>query len=273
MRTLPTVSAAPVSDSASEPASDRASGRASAAGAALERVAGARLALVDAARGGAIVQMVAYHFCYDLNHFGWIRVDLLGDARWIAWRTAIVAQFLFLVGVSLALRAAAVPSGTRPNWRRWTQVAACAALVSLASWQLFGARWIWFGVLHFVALAQLLLPPVARRGAAALMLGALALGLGLFVRLPAFAPDALSWVGFSPVKPRTEDFVPVLPWAGVVLLGIGACNLWLRRAAAGRPVSGTIVRWLALPGRWPLSVYMLHQPILFGALALLGARG
>jgi uncharacterized membrane protein len=232
----------------------------------------ARLELVDAARGWAIVQMVAYHFCYDLNHYGWIRIDMYADGRWIAWRTAIVAQFLFLVGVSLALRAQASAEGTRPNWRRWPQVAGCAALVSLASWQLFGARWIWFGVLHFVALAQLLLPPLARRRRAALALGVLALGLGLAVHLPAFAADALSWIGFSPVKPQTEDFVPLLPWIGVVLLGIGATNLWRPRVDDVRLAPGPILGLPAPAGRWPLTVYMLHQPILFGLLGLIGPR-
>jgi uncharacterized membrane protein len=231
--------------------------------------AAGRLALIDVARGAAIVQMIAYHFCYDLNHFDWIRVDMNRDPGWIAWRTAIVSQFLFLVGVSAALRARSGAAAV--HWRRWHQIVACAALVSAASAALFGARWIWFGVLHFVALAQLVLPRMARWGAANLVLGAAILALGLALQLPFFASDALSWIGFSPVKPATEDFVPVFPWLGVVLIGVGTASAWphFLRAPARPRFEGAVWRVPALLGRWPLTAYMVHQPLLFGALELL----
>lgn len=234
-----------------------------------------RLPIVDAARGLAIVQMIAYHFCYDLNHFGWIHVAMTRDPDWIAWRTAIVGQFLFLVGVSLVLRGRALAAaGIRGPfggdfWRRWIQVAISAAMVSLASAWLFGHRWIWFGVLHFVIAAQLLLAPLARRGSVNIVVGGIVLAVGLLVRIPEFSPDGLSWIGFSPVKPQTEDFVPLFPWLGVVLFGMGVAGLRpFREGAFARllqqePGALRTAAWL---GRWPLTVYMLHQPLLYCAL-------
>ena len=241
-----------------------------------------RLPIVDIARGVAITQMIAYHFCYDLNYFQWIHVALTRDAPWIAWRTAIVSQFLFLVGVSLTLRGASEGAAERGRfWKRWAQIAGCACLVSLASWWLFGARWIWFGVLHFVAVAQLLLLALSRRGPAVGLLGIVVLAMGGALQFALFDDNALSWIGFSPTKPQTEDFVPLFPWLGVVLLGMGAASFWRRSDAAWaqalrRCRTG---RWrpLAFLGRWPLSVYMLHQPllfaVLFGVRALLQIRG
>lgn len=219
--------------------------------------------------------MIVYHLCYDLNYFSWIHVALTRDAPWIAWRTAILAQFLFLVGVALALRRANETSVSKAKaraafWKRWGQIAGCALLVSLASWWLFGPRWIWFGVLHFVALAQLLLLAAPSWGRLALLLGMLVLGAGSLLQLPLFASDALSWIGFSPTKPRTEDFVPLFPWLGVVLLGMGASVIWQRSNASwarwtrARGTEGW--RWAAWLGRWPLTVYMVHQPLLFSAL-------
>ncbi len=235
-----------------------------------------RIPGLDIARGGAIAQMVAFHFCYDLDYFGWIRVSVYDDPYWIAWRSLIVAQFLFLAGVSLTLGRTSDPDCgySAGFWRRWTQIALCAALVSAASWAIFGQRFIWFGVLHFVALAQLLLVPLVALGAWNLLLGALALALGLFVQSPAFASVALSWIGFSPVKPGTEDFVPLLPWIGVVLAGMAACSMWRasrsRRAEAHRAESdlqgSRLLRSIEFVGRWPLTVYMVHQPALFGVL-------
>ncbi len=243
-----------------------------------------RLAVIDIARGTAIVQMIAYHFCYDLNYFGWIRVAMNQDPGWIAWRSAIVTQFLLIVGVCLALPGGAAAPGAGGRIaahalrsRRWWQIAGCAALVSGASALLFGARWIWFGILHFVVVAEVLLAPLRGRPRTSLVVGVLALGLGLGVTLPMFAANGLSWIGFSPVKPRTEDFVPLLPWVGVVLIGMAAGSLWRQSPAAwARGLRGPDMRAaapLVLLGRWPLTVYMLHQPVLFGALALVRWAG
>jgi uncharacterized membrane protein len=242
-----------------------------------------RLDSVDAARGVSILQMIAYHFCYDLNYFSWIHVALTHDAGWIAWRTAIVTQFLFLAGVSLMLRPGAAvrapAHGTdvasrRRFWRRWAQIAGCAALVSIASHELFGPRFIWFGVLHFVAAALILLSPLAHRPAWALALaGALVLAAGLALHVAPMDTNALSWIGFAAHKPQTEDFVPLFPWLGVVLLGMAAAGLWQRSSGRWaltlrRPLAGAW-RLPRLLGRWPLTVYMLHQPLLFGALDLI----
>lgn len=246
-----------------------------------------RLVLIDVARGLAILQMIAFHFCYDLDYFGWIHVSLLGDPRWIAWRSAIVTQFLFLVGISMVLRrGAADASAGRRFWRRWVQIAACAVVVSIATRPLFGPRFIWFGILHFVAATELLLVLAARLGPtlrpswrietlAAIGIGAIA--IGLLVHLPAFDTNAWSWIGFAADKPVTEDFVPILPWIGVVLLGMAAGTAWRYRSyalpASWRwiPHSESVLR-RSLPaflGRWPLTIYMIHQPVLFGSLDLL----
>ena len=91
-----------------------------------------RLDLVDLARGLAIVQMVAYHFIYDLSYFGWIKVVLTASPAFVAWRSAIVTQFLLLVGIGIGLGHA----GARPQrrfWKRWMQIAGAAALVSAGS--------------------------------------------------------------------------------------------------------------------------------------------
>ena len=122
-----------------------------------------RLPIVDVLRGFAVAQMIVFHFIYDLNYFGWVKLSMLTDQPWIGWRTAIVTQFLLLVGVGLVLRASFKP-GTRDFWRRWVEIAAAAVLVSLGSSLVFGPRFIWFGILHFVAAALVLARPLVRLG-------------------------------------------------------------------------------------------------------------
>jgi uncharacterized membrane protein len=235
-----------------------------------------RLALVDVLRGFAVAQMVVYHLIYDLNYFGWVRLRMLVDQPWVGWRTAIVTQFLLLVGVGLVLR-----TSFRPGWRdfarRWAQVAGAALLVSAGSWLVFGPRFIWFGILHFIAVALLLARPLVRLGPWNLALGAAALAAGLMLANPAFNAAPASAIGFVTQKPRTEDYVPLFPWFGIVLAGVGLGALWQRRdwhvPAWLAPLDRRPPRVLLLLGTWALTVYLVHQPLLMGMLWLAKRAG
>jgi uncharacterized membrane protein len=230
-----------------------------------------RLPVVDLARGLAIVQMVVYHFIYDLTYFGWVHFVMTEEAGWIAWRNAIVSQFLLVCGVGIGLGDAAGRSGAR-FWRRWRQIAAAAALVSLATAWLFGPRFIWFGILHFVAVALLLARPLPALGLANLAIGAALIVLGLSVHDAHFDPAWVDWIGLAAHKPATEDYVPLLPWFGVIAIGIGLAGLWRKRGFAVPPswqrLDSAPSRALRWSGQWPLTIYLLHQPILMGVLFL-----
>lgn len=235
-----------------------------------------RLALVDVLRGFAVAQMIVYHFIYDLNHFGWVRVRMLVDQPWVGWRTLIVTQFLLLVGVSLVLRTSFKP-GVGDFFRRWAEVAGAALLVSLGSWLVFGPRFIWFGILHFIAVALLLARPLVRLGAWNLALAAAAFVAWLLYADPVFNPAPANIVGFVTAKPRTEDYVPLFPWLAAVLTGVALGALWQR---AGWQVPTALAsierdppRLLRLLGTWALTVYLVHQPLLMGALSLLKKIG
>ncbi|WP_457322589.1 DUF1624 domain-containing protein [Roseateles sp. P5_E11] len=216
---------------------------------------------LDALRGLAIVWMAAFHFGFDLNHFGWIRQDFYRDPVWTWQRICIVSLFLFCAGGGQAL-AVLAGQGAGRFWKRWSQVAGCAALVSLGSWFMFPNSWISFGVLHGIAVMLLLLRMGLSRlpNAVLLVLAALAVAAPRLVQLPFFDTRWTNWVGLVTHKPITEDYVPVLPWLGVMLVGFAVTRAWpgLWTGSAPRP--------LAVLGRWSLSFYMVHQPVLIGVL-------
>lgn len=223
---------------------------------------------LDALRGAAIVWMAVFHFCFDLNHFGLLdpRQDFYRDPFWTVQRATIVTLFMFVAGLSVAV-ALEAGQGWPRFWRRWAQIAACAVLVSAGSALMFPRSWISFGVLHGFALML-----VAARLAAPLRGWLWPLGLALvllpqFVQHPFFDTRWTNWVGLTTRKPVTEDWAPVLPWLGVVLWGVAAGQglLARRRAALAGALPG-VLSPLALLGRWSLSVYMLHQPVLIGAI-------
>lgn len=225
---------------------------------------------LDVLRGVAIVWMAAFHFCFDLNHYGFIRQDFHTDPLWTVQRSAIVTLFLFCVGLGQAV---ALDQGQTMQrfWRRWAQIAGCALLVSFGSALMFPQTYISFGVLHGIAVILLLLRLVAPAGRWLWPLGGAALLMPLLVQHPFFDTRATNWVGLVTHKPITEDYVPVLPWLGVALWGLAAGQWALRHRPVwlGGPLPAALclpAQPLAMLGRWSLSFYMLHQPVLIGAV-------
>jgi uncharacterized membrane protein len=236
----------------------------------------ARLDPLDTLRGAAIVWMTLYHLCFDLNYLGWLRADFYRDPFWTWQRTAIVSLFLFCAGVSQAV---AHHQGQRWPcfWRRWRQVALCALLVTLGSLLLFPSSFIYFGVLHGMAVMLIVVRWTANWGRWLWWLGAVAiamkfLGAQALLQWPGMEflnHTAFNWLGLVSRKPITQDWVPIFPWLGVIWWGMAA-GQWLlahRPALMTFPVPHAAypLRWL---GRWSLTWYMLHQP---AALALLMA--
>jgi uncharacterized membrane protein len=185
----------------------------------------------------------------------------------------IVSLFLLCAGAGQALALDAGQDWLR-FWRRWAQVAGCAVLVSIGSAQMFPRSWIHFGVLHGIAVMLIVCRLAAPLRGWLWPLGALALALPPLWSHPMFDSPWADWVGLATHKPVTEDYVPVLPWLGVMLWGVAAMQLLLRHRrhwiegrlpAALRADPVTAV--LAALGRRSLSVYMLHQPVLIGALS------
>jgi uncharacterized membrane protein len=227
---------------------------------------------LDVLRALAIVWMAAFHFAFDLNHYGFFdpRHSFHRDPLWTTQRVCIVSLFLFCAGLgqAVALQAGQGSARFTPGfWRRWGQVAGCALLVSAGSALMFPASWIFFGVLHGIAVMLIVCRLVAPWGAWLWPLGALALALPRFVQLTALEHPAFSWIGLVTRKPITEDYVPLLPWLGVMVWGLAA-GQWLlqhRRDLLAGPVPAGL-QPLATLGRWSLSFYMLHQPVFIGGI-------
>ena len=220
-------------------------------------------------RGAAFLLMVVYHAAWDADFLGLVDLDLR-SASWEALRWTTLSLFLGLVGVSLAL-AALRRLDRRTVLRRLALVGGAAILVSAASAIAFPDGLITFGVLHCIAVAGVLaLPflklPVGLVAAA----GVVVLALGAFHH-PAFDPPWLNWLGFASTRPPARDYVPLVPWFGVVLLGLAVGRgTALRLGPATSPPGGS-GRLLSAIGRNCLVLYLVHQPALYGALLVLAA--
>ena len=232
----------------------------------------ARLPLIDAARGLAIAAMVVYHFSWDLRYFGYITANVTEDFGWRLFARLIAGSFLFIVGVSLVLASRSGFNRAR-YLRRLAVIAAAAAAITLATYFVFPDSFVFFGILHHIAAASVL--GLAFVNAPILLVAAAAVASFMAPPLlsgPAFDSPALLWLGLASHLPRTNDFVPIFPWFGVVLAGISAARLVQRLRPQGLSQASVLARrvprQLVFAGRHSLVIYLLHQPFLFGLVFL-----
>ncbi|WP_150285922.1 DUF1624 domain-containing protein [Rhabdaerophilum calidifontis] len=230
-----------------------------------------RMAALDIARGMAIVAMIVYHTAWNLSFLGLSAVDIRDSTLWTGFARAIAASFLALTGIGLVLahrRGFDAPA----FGRRLARIAGGALLVTAGTYLVFPGSFVFFGILHAIAVFSLLALPALRLPVAIVIALALAIfALPWLWRSEAFSSPWLVWLGLGTREPVTNDFVPLFPWFGMVLAGIAfarLAGLGDIPAATAAPVSrpGKALAWA---GRRSLAIYLLHQPILFGALWLL----
>ena len=231
----------------------------------------ARIGAIDVLRGLALLAMATYHFTWDLEFFGVADPGTasMGPMKWYA--RGIASTFLMLAGVSLVL---AHHAGI--NWpsfrKRLAMVAGAALLITIGTFFAMSRGFIFFGILHQIALGSLIglaflrLPAMLMLAAAAVMIAA-----PHFLRSAFFDAPALWWVGLSSVDPVSNDYVPVLPWTGMVLIGMALGKLAakygvferLRPFQAGKTRPGAALSFL---GKHSLAFYLIHQPVMLACL-------
>jgi uncharacterized membrane protein len=227
-----------------------------------------RIAAIDLARGIAIVAMVVYHTAFDLSGNGLIATDVASDPYWKIFARLIAGTFLVLVGIGLVL---ATRNGL--DWRRYFRrlafIAGGAVLVTVATYWFDRSTFVFFGILHEIAVASVLALPFLWAPLWLTAIVAVAvIAAPWFLTHPFFEQPWLWWVGLTPQPPPTIDYVPVLPWFGIVLLGVIAGHVVARYGATlarFRPTDA-VSNLLMLAGRWSLAIYLIHQPLIVGGL-------
>lgn len=230
------------------------------------RPRGNRIAALDVARGVAIAAMIVYHFAWDLWAFGFVTTDVGHGPGWTTFAHAIATTFLFIVGASLVL-------ATRHGFDRdaflWRlgMVAGGALLTSIGTWFIDADTFVFFGILHLIALGSVLVLPFLWLPAPAAAIAAVVVIWIGNAQLTVVDAPWLAWLGLSREVHATVDYYPVFPWLGAILAGVAvaqfAVGLGFDRAAAAWRPADPISSFLAVAGRWSLVIYLLHQLVLF----------
>ncbi|HET9928923.1 MAG TPA: heparan-alpha-glucosaminide N-acetyltransferase [Rubrobacter sp.] len=232
---------------------------------------------VDAARGVAIIMMIVYHTTYDLDTLGGYDVQST-PGFWALFADLTAGLFLFLVGVSLAISRART---SLTGWRlfgkylaRGARILAYAAVLTVVFLAL-GMGVVAFGILHLIGISIILAYPFLRLRLTNLVLGTLIFLAGQYILAQDLGSQSI-WLlpfGVVPEGVIMPDYRPLLPWFGVVLIGLFFGNVVYgggRRPAVLGDKAPMLARPLLPPGRNSLFVYLIHQPIIIALLAVTG---
>lgn len=232
-----------------------------------------RVDWIDIARGLALIAMAIFHFTWDLEAFGLLEPGFTFQppCRWFA--RSIATSFLILAGISIYLAHFRTLHLNKFLWRLF-KISLVAAAITLATYFATPGQFIFFGILHNIALSSVLALLVIRLPVFIIA------GLGLFLisgkfwlTSAAFDSMAWWWTGLSVRLPISNDYVPVFPWTGWVFIGLASAKSGLIQAISNQLGSR---KWQGMPadllrfiGNHSLVFYVLHQPIMIGILYLI----
>lgn len=222
--------------------------------------------------------MVLYHLMYDLDTFGGYDIDST-TGFWARFADLTAFSFVFLVGVSLSIsyaksgEGAGQPPFSKYLWRG-AKIIGYGMILTLVTWA-FGMGIIVFGILHLIGTSIILAYPFLRFRSMNLLAGFSLIAAGLYMNTLDLTSE-VPWLlplGVVPEGLFMPDYRPLLPWFGVVLLGVFAGNLLY---GSGKRVASVAWRMpgpgrpLTFLGRHSLFIYLVHQPILVGLLTAFG---
>jgi uncharacterized membrane protein len=259
---------------------------------------------IDAMRGVAIITMIVYHTMFDLWYWGVLPNVVLWEGFWKYWQRFTAGTFLVLVGVSMTIVYRRQRSKLGPNanlypkffWRG-LKIFGLGMGITLgllvADLLIVDVGFVDFGILHLIGFATMVSYPLLRYKWINLGLWVLFSVIGKWLEplrwdgtwyIPHFgdwwgSPIFISgrWLaplGIIPTRYPAIDYFSIFPWLGVVLLGIFLGNMLYteneRRFAL--PPWGDFFPFNALEflGRHSLLIYLIHQPLIFLVLVLLG---
>jgi len=236
---------------------------------------------LDAWRGFAIIQMIIFHFMWDLNFFHIYPVNILGTG-WQTFARLIATQFTLILGMSITIshyrasQKTASPNLFPKYLKRAGHVFGLGLLITIATYFFIGSNgFVIFGILHLLGVSVLVCYPFLGRDKWFI------LGIGFSMIIGGIYLQTLSsnspwfiWLGIKQVGRAMVDYYPILPWCGVALVGMFLGYLLYPQAERRFSLpnlSDTLpMQGLQLLGQHSLLIYIIHQPILIGLLFLFG---
>lgn len=242
-------------------------------------MASKRYYVLDGIRGLALINMIAYHACWDLVYmFGMDWKWYKSEAAYV-WQQGICWTFIFLSGFCWSMGGHHI--------KRGFTVFAGGAVISAVTFLAMPQNRVAFGVLTLIGSCMLIfsaLDKILRKinSVAGLAISAVLFFftrnvnqgyLGFESHNICRLPDALyknmitAYIGFPYEGFFSTDYFSIIPW--IFLFSAG--YFLYRLAERGQMLfvfEKSIVAWLEWLGKYSFWIYMAHQPLIYAILLI-----
>jgi uncharacterized membrane protein len=225
---------------------------------------GNRIWELDFFRGIALLLMIYFHFIFDMNEMFNYSVSYTSGINYYIGKISAIL-FIFISGISCSL--------SRSNIKRGLRVLAIALAITIVT-HLYGAEFgIKFGILHFLGICMLLYPLIRPLNQFLLItVGTLIIIIGNYAQKIVVPFNFLFPFGITSNSFISSDYYPLLPWSGLFIYGVAFGKKFYSEKKSVLPISpenNFIIRTISAMGRSTLLIYVIHQPITIGILALI----
>lgn len=220
---------------------------------------------LDLARGIACLTMPIYHGVHNLYVVGLTDSQWTKHLFWMIYQKLGLGTFVLVSGMAFVL---STQKGIK--WDRISKRAAKLALVAcgitLITYLLMPTNFVRFGVIHFFA-STIVLASIIRPLNKWLVLPGLSVVIAAFF-LPysgLYPEPALYITGLMSERPRSMDYIPLMPWFGVFMLGMGLAH-FLRLPTHHRQPANWM-RPIIFLGKHSLVFYLVHLVVVYAILS------
>ena len=234
-----------------------------------------RVYLLDVLRGAAVIAMIVHHSYVLLNFTRGVTLAFFSSTLFDVLQIFFVSIFLLVSGIC--------SNYSRNIAKRGVIVFGAALIVTLVTAVLlpqfgFTGLEIKFGILHMFGLSMLLyacLRPILEKCNTVVTI---VISIALFVAYniwTSYIPfvespyNVLMIFGFPSRSFYSSDYYPLLPYFFLFVAG-GALGRLVKAGKMPRWFFTVRVPFLEFVGRHSLLIYLLHQPIVFALIMLIG---
>lgn len=231
----------------------------------------ARIQSIDLIRGIDIVLMVLFNYSVTLSYFRLIHMPS-NFLYWSVFPRVIAAIFIFISGAAAYVSFENRKEGFSKRYLiRGGKLLIFAAFITLFTYIFVREGTIYFGILHFFAASSFFVPFFIRYSKLNLAIGLLIILSSSYLQLTDSDFPYLFWLGFTPENFYTFDYFPLMPWLGVLLLGIYSGKYIIEKTVHIK-FKGRLAGIFAFFGKNSLTIYLIHQPVLILFLVASGFK-
>ncbi len=212
--------------------------------------------------------MILFNYSITLDYFNLIQIPSSYLYR-VLLPGSIASIFIFLSGVSAyAGHLKHKEKFAGRYFKRGLKLLFFSFLITMFTYLFVPQYTVIFGILHFFGVTSFFIPVFIKYNKFNLVAGVSIFLTGIYLQQQTFNFSYLLWLGFVPRNFSTFDYFPLIPWAGIMMLGIYYGGYTVDKLKKIK-FEGKFADASAFLGRHSLTIYLIHQPVLILLLAAL----